>query len=102
MLKNIGKQNPCSGPFPVYQDLSMHYDWLFKKAVVDLLIRMKGNLKHTSGNWLNPSRAKNKDFSSASQALLTMQGFITSVASHAHIFRHSSHNPTNVLGGMIA
>ena len=71
MLKTIGKQNPCSGPFPVYQDLSMHYDGLVKKAIVDLLIRMKGNLKHTSGNWLNHRGAKNKDFSSASQALLT-------------------------------
>ena len=51
--------------------LCTHYDWLVKKAIVDLLIRMKGNLKHTSCNWLNPSRAKNKVLSSASQALLT-------------------------------
>ena len=46
--ENIGKQNPCSGPLPVYQGLSMHYDWLVKKAIVDLLIRMKGNLKPVS------------------------------------------------------
>ena len=60
MLQNIGKQNPCSGPLPVYQDLSMHYVCLVKKAMVDLLIRVKGNLTRTSGNWLNPSRAKKK------------------------------------------
>ena len=104
VLKTVGKQNPRSGPFPVYQDLSMHYDGLVKKAIVDLLIRMKGNLKHTSGNWLNPSGSQEQGFQLC-LAGITNQVFITSVASHAHILRHSPHNhssPTNVLGGMIA
>ena len=38
-------QNPCSGPLPVYQDLSMHHDWPFNKGIVDLQIRIKGNSK---------------------------------------------------------
>ena len=37
------RQNPCSGPSPVYQDLSTRHDWSVKKAIVDLPIRMKGN-----------------------------------------------------------
>ena len=45
--------NPCSGSPPVYQDLSMHHDWLVKKAIVDLPIRLKGKLEHTSGNLLS-------------------------------------------------
>ena len=38
-------RNPCCGPPPVYQDLSMHYDRPFKKAIVDLPFRIKGNSK---------------------------------------------------------
>ena len=34
--------NPCSGSPPVH--LSTHHDWLVKKAIVDLPIRLKGNL----------------------------------------------------------
>ena len=43
-------QNPCSGPLPVYQDLSMHHDWPVKNAIVDLLIKSKG----ITGNLLSP------------------------------------------------
>ena len=48
----------------------MHHDWPVKKAIVDLPIRMKGNLKHTSGYSLNPFGATNKDFGAASQTFL--------------------------------
>ena len=47
------RRNPCSGPPPVYQDLSMRRDWPVKKAFVDLPIRMKGNSKPISGNSLS-------------------------------------------------
>jgi len=39
------RRNPCSGPPPVYQDLSTRHDWPVKKAIIDLPIRMKGNSK---------------------------------------------------------
>ena len=39
------RQNPCSRPPPVYQDLSTHHDWPVKKAIVNLPVRLKGNLK---------------------------------------------------------
>ena len=55
------RRNPCFGPSPVYQDLSMRHDWPGKKAIVDLPIKMKGNSKHISGNSLSPLGAKNKD-----------------------------------------
>ena len=41
-------------PQPVYQDLSTHHDWPFKKAIVSLPIRLKGNSKCTSANSLSP------------------------------------------------
>ena len=47
-------RNSCSGPPPVYQDLSTAHDWPFKKAIVNLRIRLKGNWKRTSGNSLSP------------------------------------------------
>ena len=37
------RQNPCSGPPPVYKDLSTRHDWPVKKAIVDLLIRLNGS-----------------------------------------------------------
>ena len=66
-----GPWNPCSVPRLVYQGLSTGHDWPFKKAIVDLPIRMKGNLKRTSGNSLTPFGALSKDISAASQTLLT-------------------------------
>ena len=42
-----------------------------KKAIIDLPIRLKGNLKRTSGNWFNPLGSHNKHLGAASQALLT-------------------------------
>ena len=65
------RQNHCSGPPPVYQDLSTRPDWPVKKAIVDLPIRLKGNSKRTSGNSLSPLEAHNKDLGTASQTLLT-------------------------------
>ena len=43
-------QNPFSGPPPVYQDLSTCQGWPFKKPIVNLAIRLKGNLKCISVN----------------------------------------------------
>ena len=37
------------------------------KAIVDLLIRLTGNSKRTSGNLLTPLRPQNKDLGAASQ-----------------------------------
>ena len=64
-------RNLCSGPSNVHQDLSTCHDWLVKKAIVDLPIRMTGNSKCTSTNLLSLSGAYNKDVSSALQMLLT-------------------------------
>ena len=49
----------------MYLDLSRRHDWPVKKAIVDLPIKVKGNLKRTSGNWLSPLGAQNKDIGSA-------------------------------------
>ena len=65
------RRNPCSGSPPVYQDLSTCHDWPVKKAIVDLPIKLKGNLKRTSGNLLSQLGAPTKDLSTASQTLLT-------------------------------
>ena len=59
------------GPLPVYQDLTTRHDWTVKKAIVDLPIRLKGNLKRISGKLLSPLGAENKDIGAASQTLLT-------------------------------
>ena len=64
-------RNPSSGPPPVYQDLSTRHDWIVKKAIVDLPIRLKGNLKRISGKLLSPLGAENNDVGAASQTLLT-------------------------------
>ena len=66
---------------PVCLDLSRRHDWPVKKAVVDLPIRLKGDLKRTSGNSLSPFGAQNKDLGvAASQTLLDVasRGKITS------------------------
>ena len=47
-------QNPYSGAPSVYQDLITCHDWPVKKDIADLPIRMKVNLKRTSGNLLSP------------------------------------------------
>ena len=46
-------------------------DWPFKKAIVNLSIRRKGDLKRTTGNSLSPLVNQNKDIGAASQTLLT-------------------------------
>ena len=43
-------RNPCPGPSPMYQDLITRYDWPVENAIVDLPIRLKGNLKGIAGN----------------------------------------------------
>ena len=40
------RQNPCSGPPPVYKDLNTYHDL----PLVDLPTRLRGNSKLTSGN----------------------------------------------------
>ena len=45
---------------------------LLRKASVGLPIRMKGDMTRTSGNWLSPLGAQNKDLGAASQTLLEM------------------------------
>ena len=47
----------------------MHHDWLVKNAIVDLLIKMKGKLKHTSCNSLSPLGGLGQGY--AAQTLLT-------------------------------
>ena len=44
----------------------MHPDWLVKKAIVDLPIKMKGNWKLASRHLLSPLGAQNKDVGAAS------------------------------------
>ena len=65
------RKNPCSGPSPVYQDLITRFDWPVNNAIVDLPIRLKGNLKRISVNSLSPLGAQNKNIDAASQTLLT-------------------------------
>lgn len=47
------------------------YMYVPRKPIVNLPIRLKGNLKYTSSNLLSPSGAENKDISAALQTLLT-------------------------------
>ena len=61
--------NPCV--FSVYKVLSMHYDEPVKKAIVNLPVRLKGNLKHISCKLLCLLVAQNKEISAASETLLT-------------------------------
>ena len=50
----------------------MRYDWPVKRSIVNLPIRMKGNLKRISdiGNLLSLSGSQNKDLGAASQMSL--------------------------------
>ena len=43
----------------------MLHDWPVKKAIVDLSMKMKGNLKRTSGDSLSSLGAENRDFGAA-------------------------------------
>ena len=49
----------------------MHHDWPVEEAIINLPIKMKGNLKHTSGDLKSLLRAQSNDISTASQMLLT-------------------------------
>ena len=54
----------------VPEDLSMGHDWLVEKAMADLLVGLKKNLKGTSGNLLSLFKTQNKDLGAAFQTLL--------------------------------
>ena len=64
-------QNLCPGPPLLYQVLSMCHDWPVKLAIVNLPIRLKGNLKSISSNSLSLFGTHNKDISPARQTSLT-------------------------------
>ena len=57
---------------PVCPDLSRRHDWPVKKVIVDLPIKLKGDLKRTSGNSLSPFGAQNKDVGAAAAASQTL------------------------------
>ena len=50
----------------MYQVLRTHHNWPVNKAIVDLSVKMKGNLKRTIGNLLSPLGAQSKDIGAAS------------------------------------
>ena len=60
------RRTPCSGPPPVFQNLSTHHDWPVENTIVDWPIRMKRKSKRTSGNSLSPLGAQNKNHGAAS------------------------------------
>ena len=64
----------------MYQDWSTYHDWFVKNAIVDLLVRLKGNIKGISGNLLSPLPG-NKAIGPVSQTLLT------GVRLHVHLRR---------------
>lgn len=49
----------------VPKDLSMSHDWSVEKAMVDLPVELKKNLKRASGNLLSLFRTQNKDLGAA-------------------------------------
>ena len=64
----------------MYQDWSTHHDWSVKNVIVDLLVRLKENIKGISGNLLSPLWG-NKAIGPALQTLLT------GVRLHVHLRR---------------
>jgi len=52
------RRNPCSGPPPVYQDLSTRHDWPVENTIVEWPIRLKGDSKRISGDSLSPLGAQ--------------------------------------------
>ena len=54
----------------VPKDLSMGHDWPVEKAMVDFSVRLKKNLKCTSGNLLSLFKTQNNDLGAALQTLL--------------------------------
>ena len=53
------RQNPCSRPPPVYQDLSTCHDWPVEEVIVKLPLRLKGNLKFILDKSLSLLATKN-------------------------------------------
>ena len=69
----VQRQNPCSSVSPpVYPDLSTCHDWPVKKAIFDLPIIRKRNLKCISSNSLSLFGAQNKNVGTALQSSLTV------------------------------
>ena len=54
----------------MYQDWNTHHDWSVKNAIVDLLVRLKENIKGISGNLVSPLQG-NKAMGPSLQTLLT-------------------------------
>ena len=83
----LQRQNPFSGPPPVYQDLS-NAPWLVCwKCYVNLPIKLKANSKHISSNLYSPLGLQNKETGTALQMLLTGVRFYV---------QHRLYNPYNV------
>ena len=72
LIKSVCETAPKSwfwAPTRVFQDLSTCHDWPVNRAIINSLIRLKGNLKRISSNSLSPL-AQNKDMGAALQTLL--------------------------------
>ena len=65
----------------------MCHDLPVKNAIVNLPIKMKGNSKHTSGNFLSLLGTQNKDISVALQMSLTKVDCLQSRLALTHILR---------------
>ena len=73
-LSEKQRRNPSrSGPPPVYQEFSTCHYWPVKNAIVDLPLKIKGNQKPSSGNFLCPQGTQNKDIGDALQTFLTVR-----------------------------
>ena len=65
----------------------MCHDLPVKNAIVNLPIKMKGNSKHTSGNFLSLLGTQNKDISVALQMSLTKVDCLQSRLALTHVLR---------------
>ena len=63
----------------------------FVKVIVGLLIRIKGNSKHTCGNLWSLLGVKNKDLSNASQMLLAKVKLCFPWLTHLRMLLHGDH-----------
>ena len=72
LIKSVCETAPKSwfwAPTLVFQDLSTCHDWPVNRAIINSLIRLKGNLKRISSNSLSPL-AQNNDMGATLQTLL--------------------------------
>ena len=66
LVKSVCKSAlKSSAPTCVPEDLSIYHDWPVGKAIFDLPIRLKKNLKCTCSNLLSLFRIQNKDLGAA-------------------------------------